>query len=253
MRGHRILQQTLKQLALANGLAAASEVLVSGDSAGGLSTFLHVDEVAAFFPKARVSGLPDSGFFVDMPDVGDNWHIRSQFTYIYSMQNASHGVNQKCVAAHAPRFADKSKTWPCMFAQYTYPFIKANMYILNPLADSWQLVFVAAPLYDANYWNGCNPSSFKGCSLDRIAIVADMYSATLDALKEAQVQNGFFTGCVTHVIGISVCLPRIPPPFPSSLTMVVAKYVEQHEDRRFDSASGGGGVVCGLLVGIGAL
>jgi hypothetical protein len=45
-------------------LDGAAEVVVSGCSAGGLSTYLHADEWAAALPAARVTALPDSGFFL---------------------------------------------------------------------------------------------------------------------------------------------------------------------------------------------
>jgi len=51
------------------GMNKATDVLVSGMSAGGLATFLHVDAIASWLPQAKVFGVPDSGFFLDLPDV----------------------------------------------------------------------------------------------------------------------------------------------------------------------------------------
>ncbi len=47
------------------GLSKAQLVILTGGSAGGLSTFLHVDHVASRLSFARVVGLPVCGFFLD--------------------------------------------------------------------------------------------------------------------------------------------------------------------------------------------
>ena len=55
-----------------NGLAGATEFVLTGGSAGGLSTFLHADRVAARVkaaaPKidaARIFAAPVVGYFLD--------------------------------------------------------------------------------------------------------------------------------------------------------------------------------------------
>ena len=52
--------------AVANGLDKATEVVLTGGSAGGLSTFLHADRVAARSPAAaQVRAAPVVGYFLD--------------------------------------------------------------------------------------------------------------------------------------------------------------------------------------------
>lgn len=61
-RGIRNLDASLDLLFSSWGLDQATEVVLTGGSAGGLSTFLHVDHVAArvkaVAPTARVVGNP---------------------------------------------------------------------------------------------------------------------------------------------------------------------------------------------------
>lgn len=45
------------------GLGSASEIILFGDSAGGLGTFINLDYVAGRFPRARVTGAPIAGYF----------------------------------------------------------------------------------------------------------------------------------------------------------------------------------------------
>lgn len=58
--------------AIAHGLDKASDFVLTGGSAGGLSTFLHADRVAArvarVAPKATVRAAPFTGFFLDHSD-----------------------------------------------------------------------------------------------------------------------------------------------------------------------------------------
>lgn len=49
-------------------LAGATELIVTGGSAGGLSTFLHMDYVHKRMPSStRVTGAPVVGYFLDHP------------------------------------------------------------------------------------------------------------------------------------------------------------------------------------------
>ena len=67
-RGGYVLDALLADLDANQGLADATDIVVSGCSAGGLATYLHVDEYAERYDAARVVGMPDSGFFLDWDD-----------------------------------------------------------------------------------------------------------------------------------------------------------------------------------------
>ena len=71
-RGRWIRDALVPHLASAHGLAAATDVIVGGCSAGGLTVYLNLDAIAgqihALSPGARVRGLADAGFFLDAPD-----------------------------------------------------------------------------------------------------------------------------------------------------------------------------------------
>lgn len=73
-RGRAILDAQIKSLLTERGMDKASDVVVSGCSAGGLATFLHCDHWAAAIAKATNNGgnagakvvcMPDAGFFLD--------------------------------------------------------------------------------------------------------------------------------------------------------------------------------------------
>ena len=67
-RGAASLDAMLDYL-LTIGMSEATEIVFSGGSAGGLTSFLHLDHVAQRMaresPLARVVGMPVCGFFLD--------------------------------------------------------------------------------------------------------------------------------------------------------------------------------------------
>ena len=75
MTGKRLLDAVLDTLATSPySLTSATDVLLSGCSAGGLSTILHADHVGhriqAMAPMlTRYKAAPCSGFFLDAPNV----------------------------------------------------------------------------------------------------------------------------------------------------------------------------------------
>ena len=74
-RGITNLDATL-DYAFAHGLEDATEFVLTGGSAGGLSTFLHTDRVAARLKKeapnvAKIRAAPYVGFFLDHDNYGE--------------------------------------------------------------------------------------------------------------------------------------------------------------------------------------
>ena len=63
LRGKRNLEAVFAALAADHGLAKAKRIIISGNSAGGLTVYLHLDQIAAMLktlaPQAKVYGFPD--------------------------------------------------------------------------------------------------------------------------------------------------------------------------------------------------
>lgn len=142
-RGKAVLDAVQQDL-LTKGLAEATDVVISGCSAGGLAAFLHVDGWAALLNPhgTRVVGLPDSGFFLDHQAIGGDAHdsdcsgtYHSSMKWVFEYMNCTLGVNQKCISAHK----DTADTWKCMFAEHTSPHIAAPTFPLQGQYDSWQI------------------------------------------------------------------------------------------------------------------
>lgn len=141
------------------GLDKASDVMVSGCSAGGLATYLHTDQWCDAVPSAKCAGLPDSGFFLDYQNapctppsteeeraggrarrktIPGDYHCGLKWTY--TQQNCSSGINQDCIAAHTPT----NDQWMCMFAEHSAEHIKHPVFAMQSEYDSWQTGHVLA-------------------------------------------------------------------------------------------------------------
>ena len=138
-RGNYILRGVIEDLLSSHGLGDASHVVVSGDSAGGLATYLHAHQWHARLtlssPGAQVVALPDSGFFADetasMPE-GCTRTYSESMRNIFKVTNASGGLSAGCVQQHP------SAPWACMLAANAAPHIPVPYLMLQSRYDTWQ-------------------------------------------------------------------------------------------------------------------
>jgi hypothetical protein len=133
-RGYRNLLAYLKDLNTKR-LQAGTDFVISGCSAGGLATYLHVDWWKQQVPAtATVRGMPDSGYFLDYDSTG-RVKYATDMRWVFTQQNCTSGVNQDCIAAHQAG----GDTYLCFFAEHTTPYIKTPIFPLQSRYDSWQV------------------------------------------------------------------------------------------------------------------
>jgi hypothetical protein len=145
-RGHAIVRAIQDSLIADNGMGQATDVVVSGCSAGGLATYLQCDgwaaQITAAAPNAKVRCMPDSGMFFDYhsddayPDgpggtLGPGFDLGMRWVYD-TMEVA---VDETCMA-HYQHTDDPGK---CMFAQYVAPFLDTPTFALQSVYDAWSL------------------------------------------------------------------------------------------------------------------
>ena len=186
-------------------LADATQVLITGGSAGGLAVYLHADHIAGRLPSSiKVKAHADGGFFLDQPTLNGVSYAREMFSRGFNdVWNSSAGVNAACIAAH--RGAD---AWKCMMAQYTLPYIKTPIYANEGLFDPWQLENLVqlsggpapgpAPVLPAG--QVCNAAQMVG--LEEFG--EDMRGNLSAALRAGGDQaSGFAPACIVHCQSIS--------------------------------------------------
>ena len=130
-RGVAILDAVLA-LASQLGLRGARNVTLTGASAGGTTTFLHLDRLAAFVasvaPAARVVGKPVAGYFI-----ASNSSFNALLGGVYSMQNVTGSLSAECQAALAP------DSWRCIIPSYAAQYVHTPFFAMQSRFDLWQL------------------------------------------------------------------------------------------------------------------
>jgi|TARA_B110000208_G_scaffold5674_1_gene7296 hypothetical protein len=140
--------------ALAHGMDKATDVVLTGGSAGGLSTFLHMDRLRAVMakvaPAAVVRGAPVVGFFLDhgnfAPQTGlvpntKEWESSANYTakmkWIYQMQNLTFGADGGLMPACQK--ANPANPHYCFMSPHMQRFIETPFFFFNSRFDAWQL------------------------------------------------------------------------------------------------------------------
>jgi hypothetical protein len=125
----------------------ATEVVISGCSAGGLATILHTNRwrnriLAASQQNASevsVVGMPDSGFFIEYDEL-DALFVTG-LKAMFDEFNMSATANTACMAAH------QGEEYKCILAANVMPYISTPMFALQSQYDSWQAVNIRNDLY----------------------------------------------------------------------------------------------------------
>jgi hypothetical protein len=218
-KGHYILEAVMLDLLQNYGLGDATDVVLTGCSAGGLSTFLHSDYVGSWFDETVKYGVvPVSGMFqMQANNVHDEPVMPEQMQSIFELANATAGVHQGCVAANT----DPDELWKCNIAPTVYEHIESPIFILDSSIDSWQngcirtatRVDQSVPQDQVPNGNcgtaagyedcGGNPAA---CSPEQIYSVIEYQSAFVRTMTNAdtfwkETNGAFIYECSTHCSG----------------------------------------------------
>ena len=132
-KGFKNLNAVLDILRDEYGLLNATDVLLSGSSAGGLAVYLHTDHIASYLGvkqnEINFMAMADSGWFMDYEGEGQ---YTDKMQWVFEAQNTSIGLNQKCLE----KVKDGHK---CMFAQHMAPFIESKLMAIQSRFDLWQI------------------------------------------------------------------------------------------------------------------
>ena len=118
-------------------LYSATNLILSGDSAGGIGTFNNIDFVAKKLSWSKVDGNPWAGWYFPPITSFAGWekHFAVNFTCkgLYSLYHSY--VNEDCVQDHS------EEPWYCgpLCVNELYSYIKTPLYIAENMFDSNQL------------------------------------------------------------------------------------------------------------------
>lgn len=176
-RGFRNFEAVLADLLARRGLRKATQVLLSGDSAGGLAAFVHADHVAERLPATvqRYKVAPLSGLFLNHRNVADEPVYEQQIQRVFLMQNSSSGVDVHCLVSKSPRYMHL-----CMFGAETIGHTSAPVFVVNSVYDKWSLrcILTAEPVDAASAQNGnCTAAPGWAKCINHEACAADQWAA----------------------------------------------------------------------------
>ena len=134
--GHLILTAVLNDLD-SYGLMDATDIILSGVSAGGLGTYMNVDYIRTRYPKAHVTAATIAGFYwfatyyegtnhTDPQDQIADFRIDG-IANMYNLYEAH--VDESCREALAP------SDFACMMANYSLPYIEADVFAVQSQTD----------------------------------------------------------------------------------------------------------------------
>lgn len=170
LQGHMILEAALKNLLATTLFANATEVLLTGCSAGGLAVFLHTEwvstRVKSMCPSlTKYGAIPISGYFLDHVNSLGQQAFQDDMKRIFFLSEAwRNGVSPSCLAAHRKKgvraLVDHVDSfdhtvWQCNFAPYVAHYIpsSAPFFMLNSKMDWWQLPCILAKKANTSYYD----------------------------------------------------------------------------------------------------
>jgi len=193
-RGQSIVEGVFDDLARF-GLYNATEIIITGCSAGGISVYLHIDWIRQRIPShIKVSAAPDSGFFMDIPN-----YKGFKNTTLWNVARTLHNttfLNEKCKKANPGK-----KVGNCIWPDHTAKYISKDIpfYVINSLTDSYQ---VAHTLDLDCFKQGLFLSTLENCTQVELNAVQKFRQTMLSQLNAtilSSPQNGgFLISCLTH-------------------------------------------------------
>eukprot|EP01084_Bolivina_argentea_P061931 113211_1 len=134
-RGFRIMNAVLQYLTEQYGLDKASDVYITGGSAGGLTVWQAANYIRETYvaKNANYLVMPDSGYFLKWEGYGKyitGWKWNYENENIISTLNIT---QHECINKYKDDMSN------CVFAQTIAPYVKYKLFAMQSRTDSWQL------------------------------------------------------------------------------------------------------------------
>ncbi len=137
--GHHVMTAMLDEMDRTMGMKDATEIILSGASAGGIGVWMNVDYIAKRYPNARVTALTIAGFYFyatyytgpdATPPSGMGDFRESAFPVTYDLYQAY--VDQSCKYAMELKGQHPGA---CMLANNSFPYIEVDSFAIQALTD----------------------------------------------------------------------------------------------------------------------
>ncbi|GAU45410.1 hypothetical protein TSUD_243210 [Trifolium subterraneum] len=189
-RGARIFEAVMEDL-LAKGMKNAQNAIISGCSAGGLTSLLHCDRFRALLPRgAKVKCISDAGYFINVKDISGAQTIERYFNQIVTTHGSTKNLPRSCTSRLKPEL--------CFFPQYFVSQITTPIFFVNSEIDSWQIKHILAP--NAADWHECK-LDIKKCTSAQLNQIQGFRAEFLKAITpigNSPSKGMFLDSCYNH-------------------------------------------------------
>ena len=203
-RGKRNLDAMLMYLRQQHQLDQATDILLSGGSAGALAVYLHADYIrSTFSPLVKFRAAPISGFFLMHNTINGTNLFPKRNTHVFNMMNSSGGVNQQCISA-LTKISSRNVS-ECFFANTSYAYTTTSIFVLNSAVDSFQMEdILATPVACAGFAAAKVRPQFSNCSVSELESIKQYEHDFLFDLQRSSNyrrlgNGGFVESCLEHV------------------------------------------------------
>ncbi|KAM3264181.1 pectin acetylesterase 8 isoform X1 [Capsicum annuum] len=172
-RGARIFKAIMEEL-LAQGMRTSQNVILSGCSAGGLTTILHCDNFKALLSiSVKVKCISDAGYFIDHKDILGNTYFEQYYDDVVTLHGSAKNLPPSCTS--------KLKPGLCFFPQNVAQEIQTPFFFINSAIDSWQVrnILVAPGTDPQGVWKSCT-TNIHSCTPSQLKVLQGF---RLDFLK----------------------------------------------------------------------
>ncbi|KAL5212381.1 hypothetical protein ABZP36_023228 [Zizania latifolia] len=193
-RGARVWQAVMEDL-LTKGMNKADNALISGCSAGGLTSILHCDRFRDLFHQdVKVKCLSDAGFFINEKDIAGVEYIAAFFNDVVATHGSAENLPSSCTSRLPPSM--------CFFPQNEVEQIQTPLFILNAAYDSWQVRNILVPGVADSHgnWHICK-HNIDECPAPQLQILQGFRDDFLKALEEqgtSSTRGLFINSCFVH-------------------------------------------------------
>jgi hypothetical protein len=198
MRGRSNFDAVITDLLQHRDMADATEIILTGGSAGGLAVFYNVDHLAQDLLRGfdiKVTGFPDAGFFMDTPNYVNNFQGADPIWNV----TGSAGTNANCLRAY-PR----EEQWKCLLAPYLLEHIETPLFIMNSAYDVWQIGNNLPDACISTLGHPCDDTIVQQYGL---ALKQRVYEALVNKIKRYPTApvGAFVDSCYVHGQNVNYC------------------------------------------------
>ena len=200
--GHHVLVATLDELDKAPyNFKDATDIIVSGVSAGGIGVWMNVDYIAKRYPEARVTGVSIAGMYFyatyyegeNHTDPGNMADFReAAWPTTYELYDAF--VDADCKDAYEEI---GESAGPCMILNTSYPYINSDSFVVQAQTDS--VVLTGHDNWPSDYMYEPPEQEFMYQWKDNMTVALGPLMVANGTSDSHQPRSGVFAAaCYTH-------------------------------------------------------